>query len=141
MNLRDGLVVSVLIASLLVGLFSAIVSSMTLKNMNTEISNISLKIDGTNASIKSMQDAAKIRGLVYALNDIKRDKIVGIIHIDHSLKQGDRVFLGEDMYDINYVKVFPTKSDQQFDGKDVWSGGSIELLVSFAGKATDAKPK
>jgi hypothetical protein len=52
---------------------------------------------------------------------------------------GDRVFLGDDMWDVVYVKV-TTISIGNDGATPLYRNGVIELLVKFAGKGRDVSP-
>ena len=90
--------------------------------------------------------------ITYQLSDLERDrKNVGWVYSKHSFAKGDRIFLGDDIWEVAYVKAFTTKRSgfkfsweedsaltQQPDKYDI---NLIELLVKFGGKATDPKPQ
>lgn len=74
----------------------------------------------------------------YQLSDVARNsKAVGAIYSDVQIAKGDRVFLGDDMWDVAFVKVYTHATTSNADQHDYLSG-SVELLVTFAGKAKDA---
>jgi hypothetical protein len=86
----------------------------------------------------------------YRLSDFERNKIVGVVYSKHSISKGDRIFLGDDIWDVLCVKVATTKnertssvqSDPMALGEpDTYDISTVELLVKFGGKATDPKPQ
>lgn len=87
----------------------------------------------------------------YQLSDMERDrKNVGWVTSKHSFTKGDRIFLGDDIWDVVYVKAFTSEAFSPVLEKSALQGTtpvrnyyveSIELLVKFGGKATDPKPQ
>jgi 3-deoxy-D-manno-octulosonate 8-phosphate phosphatase KdsC-like HAD superfamily phosphatase len=73
----------------------------------------------------------------YQLADVTRNsKVVGVIRSDIPIMKGDRVFLGDDIWDVDFVKVFTLPTSKVGDIQ-WYRSGTVELLVTFGGKAAD----
>jgi hypothetical protein len=73
----------------------------------------------------------------YHLSDVARkSKAVATITSDIPIAKGDRIFLGDDMWDVKYVKIYTRPADASSDPPSFRSG-NIEVLVTFGGKARD----
>jgi hypothetical protein len=106
-----------------------------------EVQALKVQLDSLRIGIQAISTtlASRPNQVLYSLKDLARSKVVGNVWSDATIGVGDRVFLGDDIWDVKYVKLFmegkPTESgDQQY-----FSLGNVQLLVSFGGKATQPK--
>jgi hypothetical protein len=72
----------------------------------------------------------------YTLSDLSRDaKKVGTFTTGTRVGAGDRIFLGDDMWDVKFVKVIGSQPDTAKASSIFY----VELLVEYGGKAKDRK--
>lgn len=77
--------------------------------------------------------------VLYVLSDVSRQgKNIAIVVSSVHITKGDRLFLGEDMWDVEYVKIY-TKPVDSDGAAPKFVNGTVELLVTFGGKAKDKK--
>lgn len=103
-------------------------------------SSLALKVDSLRTTARGLTYLASVSPsrMTYRLSDVGREaKVVGVIESDITIGKGDRVFLGDDMWDVEYVKVFTTPTNADAAPAE-YSTNSVELLVRFAGKGIDA---
>lgn len=123
------------------------------QKFSQETISIKQELAKLNNSLASLIKVVILPKTNYYLLDTERDKYVGIITTDITISKGERIFLGEDMYDVQYVKIMTDyvdlsksekadlKQDSETSDHKYYTIKAIELLVSFAGKAKDRKEK
>lgn len=119
----------------------------TLAQLSAEITVLKRDVDALRAEIGP---AERIR---YSARDIARNKEVATFLSFARPQKGDRIFVADDMWDVRYTKLFilpagcvpPPPSglawEEARDAASTCSVRQVELLVSFAGKASDRKEK
>ncbi len=79
--------------------------------------------------------------VLYEIFDSNRAKAVGYLTSDVPIVQGDRVFLGDDLWDVKFVKVFTKSTGKAPDDTPRFVINRVQVLAEFGGKASDPSPK
>lgn len=110
-------------------------SSRQTERLRVDVDSLKALIQGVDESMRAEREKH-----LYVLSDVARDNLtVAAIRSDRSIGVGERIFLGEDMWDVIYVKVSttPTVVDRAFRGNPpTYETSGCELLVRFAGKGS-----
>ena len=106
---------------------------------NDEVRALRVQVDSLSTMVRNLEETASRvpTRIVYQLSDLGRaSKTVGYIGSDVPLTKGDRIFLGDDMWDVAWVKVYTLDKGKQGD-VPIYGISEVELLVTFAGKGKD----
>jgi hypothetical protein len=109
-----------------------------------EMQALKVQLDSLRSGIEAITTtlASRPNQVLYHLQDLARSKVVGNVWSDATIGVGDRVFLGDDIWEVKYVKLFMAGKPTDVNEQQYFSLGNIQLLVSFGGKATEPnKPK
>lgn len=104
-----------------------------------DVQSVAKDVDTLKVAVRALQSVESYRPvtITYQLVDIARSaKVVGYIESDVHITKGERVFLGDDIWDVEFVKVF-TRPDQKTGDVQGYRILQVQLMVSFGGKARD----
>jgi hypothetical protein len=104
-----------------------------------DVQSLAKDVDTLKVAVRSLQVMEPYRPvtITYQLVDVgRKGKVVGYIESDVHITKGERVFLGDDIWDVVYVKIFTTPDQTSGNGQR-HRVSQIQLLVSFGGKGRD----
>ena len=107
------------------------IDESTIEKMEREISEISKKqIDIQDRLTATVNHQTTI----YTITDVNDSKRrIPSIGTTRSISVGERIFIGDDMYDVKAIKNFTSQSSES--NQSINPLLSVEILVTFEGKA------
>lgn len=117
--------------SLLVAVIACAPSDARLAHIEAKVDSIQKTTHGIPALLFYQSPLTE-----YTMSDLSRDaKKVGTFTTGTRVGAGDRIFLGDDMWDVKFVKVIGSQPDTAKASSILY----VELLVEYGGKAKDRK--